>query len=76
MLYLQQMKQDMQTEKSSYEKEKVELKAELESIRTHKDQLERILKSQQVSMQVERETHSQIHMETIKVFGPVRLVYF
>ena len=61
------MKQEMQTEKSTHEKEKVELKAELESVRTHKDQLERILKSQQVSMQVERETHSQIHMETIKV---------
>ena len=43
------------------------LTAEVESLTTRNEQLEKILKSQQVSGQVERETRSQIHMETIKV---------
>ena len=62
-----QLKQELTAERESHEKRRVELTAEVESLSTRNKQLENMLKSQQISGQVERETRSQIHMETIKV---------
>jgi len=78
-----QLRKELAAERSSSQRAKIEHEAQLVSLRRGRDELEKVLKSHQVHMQMERQARQEMHLKTLKVsarsnvtsFGQLALLF-
>ena len=68
-LSVRQLRQEVAGERATSLRVAREHDAQVATLRKGRDELERVLKAQQVRMQVERRAREERHMDTIKVSG-------